>query len=364
MSELPEIPLKQPISARKRLFTKSEKHQLSTSQWLMALSPEEEAIRIVLMNHGFDARNFGPLKATRLKDIFGKSATIQADAVCWAVTQGNDIALRMLLDRGCDPSSRAKHPSRPSGKAGPIYWAIELKQWTCVWLLLDRGANVHEAGVLESAVGANKPDLVEEIIRKGVSVDKPFCNASIDNVPYHTKGSWTPLHHAACYGAPDRVKLLLRLGANVDLPTPTSQTLLGLVSMCREENESLHIVRLLIEGGASIDHMDNNGRTALHIAVSRGYRKVATLLLDKRANVNAQLQHKGAYPGNTPLHEAMDVDNPDMMQLLLCNGANEDAIGPNGLSPKNLAWAMDRDSSAYKFFFPIKSFRLRRTTYQ
>jgi hypothetical protein len=203
---------KQPIIARRSLPTKSESRQLSTSEWLKTLTPDEEASRILLMNHGFDIRNFKPLKASGLNAMFGNSYKIQAEAVCWTAARGHDVALSLLLGRGCDPSSRAKYPPGPMVKnRGAIYRAIKGKQWNCVWLLLNRGANVHEAGVLNLAVRANQLVLVEEIVRKGVSVDK------LDEPGDGRTYSWAPLHHAARSGALEMVEWLLRLGAKVNI---------------------------------------------------------------------------------------------------------------------------------------------------
>jgi hypothetical protein len=123
---------KQPMSSRRSFSMRSERRKLSTSGWLKTLSPEENDSRILLMYDGFDVRNFKHSKAFGLDAIFGKPDTIQADAVCWAAMKGNDVALKLLLDKGCDPSSQAKHPSGSKAKAGPLYWAIESEKLNCV----------------------------------------------------------------------------------------------------------------------------------------------------------------------------------------------------------------------------------------
>jgi hypothetical protein len=346
---------KQPIIASKSSPTKSESRQLSTSKWLKTLTPDEEAARILLMNHGFDVRNFKPLKASRLNAMFGNPAKIQAEAVCWAAARGNDVALGLLLDRGCDPSSREKHPPGPGAKKrGALYRAIECEQWNCVWLLLDRGGDVHEAGVLNLAVRSNQLALVEAIVRKGVSVDK--LDEPGDERTYSS--SWAPLHHAARFGALEMVELLLRLGAKVDIGVPcgtihpqksASISLMipsEIVLTYCEEDISLQVLRLLVDGGASINHMDKYGWTALHIAVHRGFRTVATLLLDRGADVNAQLLVKGVlrHLSDTPLHEAIGINNFHMMELLLGRGANVKAIGSSGLSTLKLVESLNSDS--------------------
>jgi ankyrin repeat protein len=294
--------------------------------------------------------------------MFGNSAKIQAEAVCWIAARGKDVALRLLLDRGCDPSSREEYPPGPGAKkGGALYRAIECKQWNCVWLLLDRGADVHEAGVLNLAVRANQLALVEEIVRKGVSVDK--LDKPGDGPTYYS--FWAPLHHAARSGALEMVELLLQLGANVDIGVPcvtkhpeksASISLMipsEIVLTDCEEGISLQVLRLLVDGGASINHMDKYGWTALHIAVYRGFQTVATLLLDRGADVNAQRLATAVFrrhPGNTPLHEAVYRNNPDMMELLLGRGANMKAIRPSRLSPLELVESLPSGSNAQLLF--------------
>ena len=354
---------KQQITARKSLPAKSESHQLSTSEWLKTLTPDEEASRILLMSYGFDVRNFTLPKSSILNAIFGNSNKIQAEAVCWAAKRGNDVALRLLLDRGCDPSSQARNPLGTDVKShAAVHLAIESHHWDCAWLLLERGANAHSAGVLNSAVRANQLALVEKIVRKGVSVNK-LDKWDIEGSRYPR---WAPLHIAARSGALEMVELLLRLGANVDIRVPEINiiihtymiihidlmTPLEIVLYYNAEEISLPVLELLVEGGASINHMDKYGRTALHWAVVKNYQIAATLLLDRGADVNAQLHSGGVFEwhADTPLHEAVHDNNLRMIELLLSRGANMTASGPKGLSPLHLAARKPSDSGTRKFF--------------
>jgi ankyrin repeat protein len=107
-----------------------------------------------------------------------------------------------------------------------------------------------------------------------------------------TKESWTPLHYAACHGTFDMVKLLLRLGATINIDSYDSERPLNL-AVIRREGSNVDVVRALLEGGADINHMDKlHHRTALHEAASTGNQRGAALLLDRGAEVNAQWRGK------------------------------------------------------------------------
>ncbi len=60
--------------------------------------------------------------------------------------------------------------------------------------------------------------------------------------------------------------------------------------------------------------------TALHLAAKFGYRDIAQLLIEHKANVNSRDKE-----GMTPLHEATRHHQYDIAQLLLDNGADIDA---------------------------------------
>jgi ankyrin repeat protein len=138
--------------------------------------------------------------------------------------------------------------------------------------------------------------------------------------------------------------------AKISLLTPSE-----IVLTYNNEDISLQVLRLLVEGGAAVNHMDKYGWTALHLAVHRDYQTVATLLLDRGADVNAQLHEGGVFGlyathGNTPLHDAVHADNLRMIKLLVSRGANMKAVGPNFRTPLQLAAKLPYDSEARQFF--------------
>lgn len=50
-----------------------------------------------------------------------------------------------------------------------------------------------------------------------------------------------------------------------------------------------NLVSLLLEAQAEVEMKDNHGRTALHLAVSKGYDQVIDQLLNSRADIDARV---------------------------------------------------------------------------
>ncbi|KAJ9552998.1 hypothetical protein OSB04_017043 [Centaurea solstitialis] len=93
-----------------------------------------------------------------------------------------------------------------------------------------------------------------------------------------------------------------------------------------------------VEGGASVDAKDSEGRTPLHWAVDRGHLEVAELLLNKNADVNIKDNE-----GQTPLHYAAVCDREAIGELLVKRNAatgikDDDGNYPCDLSESNWPW--------------------------
>jgi ankyrin repeat protein len=92
------------------------------------------------------------------------------------------------------------------------------------------------------------------------------------------------------------------------------------------------LVQSFIDGGADVNERDELGETPLHVAVVRGYRGIASLLLENGADVNA-----GDVRGLTPVHAAAWRGYRDTVDLLITHGADITARDKDGLSPLHTA---------------------------
>ena len=91
---------------------------------------------------------------------------------------------------------------------------------------------------------------------------------------------------------------------------------------------NLEMVRFLIDNGANISTTDNNGETPLYNALSNDEVETATILLEHGATLVVQNIN-----GQTPLHKAVSVVNLEMVRLLLEHGADVAAQDNKGETP-------------------------------
>ena len=198
----------------------------------------------------------------------------------------------------------------------PLYNACEKGETAAARLLLDRGADVHQA----------------------------------------TEDGWTPLFIACHNGHVDAARLLLDNGAEVDRAKRTDAT--PLLIACQDgprrngrgaavagerrggrsgekegytplyiacQNGHVDVARLLLDNGAEVDRATENGRdAAVHRLPERPRRRGAARLLDKGAEVDRAT--KGWDKGMTPLYIACQNGHVDAARLLLDNGAEVDRV--------------------------------------
>jgi hypothetical protein len=94
----------------------------------------------------------------------------------------------------------------------------------------------------------------------------------------------TALHLAAVQGNEAVVRLLVEKGADVEAMDNDGKTMLHLAAV--QGNEA--VVRLLVDKGAEVTAMDNGGRTALHLAAVQGNEAVVRLPFDKQNDMQTR----------------------------------------------------------------------------
>jgi hypothetical protein len=165
------------------------------------------------------------------------------------------------------------------------------------------------------------------------------------------------LRRAAADGDADQVRALLAGGAEVDSVDVEKRTALSLASEAGHSS----VVEELLRARAQVDLRDGHGNTALHLASKRAHIEVAERLIEAGADIEARdpdghrplmmacfgmspemvkwLLAKGAYPwvknvaGKTPLRIASRIGDEETVQILLAAGVDVDEPDAKLMTP-------------------------------
>lgn len=95
----------------------------------------------------------------------------------------------------------------------------------------------------------------------------------------------TLLQIAAFYGDPDKIRILLAHGADVNAVDIDGDNALYIAINTPERYHSLKILKMLYANGTNIDHQNDKGWTALHRACLLGDIRLVELLLTFKPDV-------------------------------------------------------------------------------
>jgi ankyrin repeat protein len=225
-----------------------------------------------------------------------------------------------------------------------LMWAAAGNHAAVVRTLLEAGATPNVA----AKVLPGQPRLPRG---EGVAIQ-----AAHSNFP---KGGLSALHFASRQGAIDTARALAEGGADLNVVDPDGITPLHLAII----NAHFDLAALLIEKGADVTKADRAGRTPLFMAADANSMEwlfsrpipepsgelnaldVVTRLLDKGANVNAQLTgrpfilhhnatgNRNIAEGATAFFKAATTSDLALMRLLLDRGADPSLTTRNGTTP-------------------------------
>lgn len=166
----------------------------------------------------------------------------------------------------------------------------------------------------ESGCYGNKPELALEAIRQGLHINEADEEGT------------TPLMVAARSGSTDVAKKLFESGAKLYAEAKNGFMPLDLAIDYKHPDT----VKYLIEAGVDVNRASSKGVIPLVEAAYSGSVEIATLLLDKKANVNERGQ-VGSH--ETPLTAAALRGHADLVAVLINHGADVNAPGWEGRTP-------------------------------
>jgi ankyrin repeat protein len=255
----------------------------------------------------------------------------------FAVREGRSGVVRVLLKAGSDVNEtvpmdrkRGYGGKLPPAVAIPLLLAVTNAHFQLAAELLDAGANPNAdltgyavlhaiTSVRKPGVGDNDPapegsgamtslELVKKLVAAGANVNARMTRrANLTNTRLNEVGA-TPFMLAGQTADAELLKTLAALGADTKLTNADNSTPLmaaaGLATRSPGEDagtepEVLEALQVLLDLGADINAVDNNGETAMHAAAYKNLPGVVKFLAAKGARID--LWNRDDKFGWTPL---------------------------------------------------------------
>ena len=165
------------------------------------------------------------------------------------------------------------------------------------------------------------------------------------------------------------MKILIENGADVDAKDKLNETPLLLAMSNCSNKEGRIIIEILINSKANVNVLANEeGYSPLHGAITMGNEYMVSYLIQNGANVNLKTLKTGESPiswavvsVNTilPCLKALEINSPlnyqkalesreNIIQMLMDNGADVDALDNNGFMPLYYAAKANDNQQAFK----------------
>lgn len=281
------------------------------------------------------------------EDPAGRQKLEEQNGVHWGVWRGRKSRVEQLVD--ADPANLQRRDGHGNT---PLHVASSAGAWKIAEFLLGKGADIDALGAsgetaLHCAVRVGHVGLVELFLAAGADMEimcysgrtavQIAAQAGNDGVlglllkrgadEAQVDGGVTLLHLSAGSGSAAVVDLLLRRSPRDAhaLVDGTKETPLHMAS-------SPQSAALLLDHGADMAVADRTGKSALHLAASRGDAATMALLLSRGADKEAVSRI-----GETPLHLAASAGHCATVQTLLDHGAKIEATNDDIETPLHLA---------------------------
>ncbi|XP_044736046.1 ankyrin-3-like [Chrysoperla carnea] len=250
-----------------------------------------------------------------------------------------------------------------------LHYASQENNLAMVKFLVDEGCNINletDGGLKPIHIAAREgnKDIVEFFVSKGLCINEP------------DKQNLTILHYAVTTGQLEVIKYLIEKGADVNAKNDKGVTPMHLAALCSckkdvieillnnyaiynaidehfmrpidmaSNNDVIHSLTLTkklfesvkcnnisevennIRAGACVNAKNADNITTLHYAAWKGYDKIVQILLQNKANPNAVGKN-----GYTPIHYAAKFSHLQVVNALLSYGAVYDALSDSGKTP-------------------------------
>ena len=183
-------------------------------------------------------------------------------------------------------------------------------------------------------------EILMEYLRKWKLFD---FEQGIDGPAWQDNEGWAPLHLAVIGGHPLTTKALLDAGMRrqgddtqgmvLRQNSPRSSAAL----LFATKADFIEVVRILVQAGVDINHQDDQGETALHVAARFGHDECARIILAGSHTHKCKTELPEKTYGWTPLLIAAVDGNLGVIELLIEAGADLDRQDFSGWTAKEHA---------------------------
>ncbi|KAF2136062.1 uncharacterized protein K452DRAFT_292715 [Aplosporella prunicola CBS 121167] len=209
-----------------------------------------------------------------------------------AIETRDKAAVQKLLDQGLDPNttwddnvshrngtgcvSGSKEPAGETFGGRPLHEACLLADTEIAELLIDFGADVNSTNSLgrtplHQAADANNTEIATLLIRRGAKLDAQCHQSNMNNHGSLKMGLASPLHRAAARKNIEVARVLLQGGASTDVLNQDGHTALD-VAVCYN---SIDMIRELLIGSSFLEKTSKTLQAILYQAVLRGDEEMA-----------------------------------------------------------------------------------------
>ena len=201
----------------------------------------------------------------------GKGATLLA-----AIERGDHAALKRAIESG--ESVETRDPTR---RATALLHAVRKRDVAAVGILVAAGADINAQDNIKDSPFLLAGALGDVAILKALLKGKPNQGPDFTKVNRYGGSALIPASERGHVAA---VKLLIEAGVPVDHVNRLGWTaLLEAIILSDGGKSHQQIVEALIAAGANVNLPDGDGVTPLQHAQRRGYQAIATLLQDAGA---------------------------------------------------------------------------------
>lgn len=269
----------------------------------------------------------------------------------YAAVSGHLPAIDFLLDRGVDIDEEGilfdkYFPENPL-YATVLMVAVDAGQYKAALHHLEHGADpgatdTDDSSILHYCVASDRlndpetvnPDLLAVMraaVEKGADIDASTHEFKLELYEY-TMEAYSALHLAAALNRPLLIKFLVGAGATVDLQDGIYWTALHHAA----ESGSFEAFQALLETGADVSALDEDGRCVLHRGGpdgnSEGRLKIFEVALAVGMNIN-----RTGWSIHSPLMTMVTANFPAGVRFFIDHGANLNARSRYGATAVRLA---------------------------